>query len=205
MTVFQEIQRDPSTEIVLGLAEGLTSESRYFNEDKDVRRAILKWAFSQRRIHRIGSRHEGQRVSLDGNEWRFHDGRRHGFSALDHGWFIKLSEWSIWKIEYSRGQFLFSDGTRRLLPWQMLKLISEFERIPQGRFLYSEYKSSTPLNSKVAAISFLHEAAEVAPSTVLIPFNILSKDATVEILALARLLFAIRLMANYKTNRVTKP
>ncbi len=59
--------------------------------------------------------------------------------------------------------------------------------------------------AQIAAISFLQEAAELSPSAVLVRFNILAKDATVEILAIARLIFAIGLMANYKTKRETKP
>ncbi len=201
MTAREEIERDPSTEIVLGLAEGLIAESRYSSDERDIRRAILSWAFADRRIIHMHSGFRGQPVMLGGTGWEFHDGRTSGFSALAHGWFIKLNEWSIWRIEFSGRQFSYNDGTHRLLPWQMMKLISQFERIPQGRFLYREYKSRKVPNSSVAAISFLQEAADIAPSATLVPFNILAKDASVEILAIARLLFAIRLMANYKTKR----
>jgi|688.fasta_scaffold555083_2 hypothetical protein len=206
MTVTEQIRRDLSTEVVLGLAEAFHSEVKYFCEDRDVRRAILAWAFSEGKLVHISKKFMGQQVYLDGNRWRFSDNRRAGFAALAHGWFLKLSDWNVWKIEYSKGEFFFSDGSYRVFPGIMLKIISDFEQIPQGRFLYREYKTRRKMKTaQIAAISFLQEAAELSPSAVLVRFNILAKDATVEILAIARLIFAIGLMANYKTKRETKP
>jgi hypothetical protein len=110
MTVTEQIRRDLSTEVVLGLAEAFHSEVKYFCEDRDVRRAILAWAFSEGKLVHISKKFMGQQVYLDGNRWRFSDNRRAGFAALAHGWFLSFPIGMFGKLNIPKGNFSSATG-----------------------------------------------------------------------------------------------
>jgi hypothetical protein len=200
-SIKRQIELDPSTELVLGLFESMAIESSYGPEAKSISRAILLWSIQNKKLTRMGTLLVGQRVVESRYGWEFSDERTAGaFSSHRSGWFIKLNDYLIFRIERDRDTFVYSTGNgRRLYPYQMLKEIASLSGVTCGRLLYEEfYRNNRNRTPNEAALNILLESADASPSCVLVSHGILVKNANDEILGIARLIFAIKLLANQK-------
>jgi hypothetical protein len=203
-----QIQRDPSTELVLGLAESMQTMAVYEEGDRQIRRSILLFALKNKLLKNCADRRcVGMMVGKSPyGGWRFQlsrDGVQQ--TARQHGWFIVLREFSIWKICYSKGMWHYFNGEVKRTPYQFVSELKEYCNVTIGSVLYLDYIREVKAGQcDLFPISALAASGEANPSAVLAPLGMLRRAVDDETLGLARLIFAIKLLANYQQKRNEK-
>jgi hypothetical protein len=197
-----DISKDPSQEVVLGLLESLQLCEMRHDTERMFFRAIIRRAIARRALVLLGGKFVGQRAAFDHFcGFQFTDARTAGkFSHFTRGRFIKFNDNAIWKIcRNKRVGFYFSDGSSFYSAQDLIKQVSFWWGIKPGELLWSEYCTNYARWSALFPVaSALMDAANATPSATLVPFGILARNADSELLGIARLLFAIKILANQK-------
>lgn len=194
----REIAEDQ--EIVRGLLESLNIDFAYGSHERDLRLAILLWAKKNGKLfrnHCLASNYDGS--------WMFQQ-RNPGFPCVEvRGFFIGINDYQIWKLHKGHFGHCYFNGRETRSPYQMLLKIVASSTETQGSILYHGVKHRwQKLSPMVPAMLALEEASNASPSAVLVQFGLRTKDCSLEILGIARLIFAIKLLANQKEKQTKK-
>ena len=194
----REIPEDQ--EIVSGLLESLNIDFAYGANERDLRLAILLWAKKNRKLFR----RQCLASSYDGS-WILEQ-RNPGFPCVDvRGFFIRINDFQIWKLHKGHFGHCYFNGRETRSPYQMLLKIVESSTETQGSILYHGVKRRwRNLSPMIPAMLALEEASNASPSAVLVQFGLRTKDCSLEILGIARLIFAIKLLAHQKEKQTKK-
>ena len=187
-------------EIVCGLLESLNIDFAYGANERDLRLAILLWAKKNGKLFTnqcLASRYDGT--------WMFEQ-RNPGFPSVEvRGVFIRINDFQIWKLHKGHFGHCYFNGRETRSPYQMLLKIVESTTETQGSILYHgvahRWKQRSPM---IPAMLALEEASYASPSAVLVQFGLRTKDCSLELLGIARLIFAIKLLANQKEKQTKK-